>query len=65
MRGEVKRRYGEKARLELIQPSRSLFGRRQPGATVDGSIAAPLAASAAAGLIEAIEERALWARFGL
>ncbi|ACP24257.1 putative peptidase [Sinorhizobium fredii NGR234] len=65
MRGEVKRRYGEKARLELIQPSRSLFGRRQPGAAVGGSIAAPLAASAAAGLLEAIEERALWARFGL
>lgn len=65
MRGEVKRRYGEKARLELIQPARSLFGRRQPGAAVGGSIAAPLAASAAAGLLEAIEERALWARFGL
>ena len=65
MSGEVRRRYGEKAGLELIQPSRSLFGRRQPGAAVDGSIAAPLAASAAAGLIEAIEDRALWARFGL
>ncbi len=65
MRGEVKRRYGEKARLELIQPSRSLFGRRQPGAAVAGSLAAPLAASAAAGVVEVIEERALWARFGL
>ncbi|MCA1370839.1 S49 family peptidase [Bradyrhizobium sp. BRP14] len=65
MRGEVKKRYGEKARLELIQPARSLFGRRQPGAAVAGSIAGPLAASAAAGLVEAIEERALWARFGL
>ncbi|ASY61913.1 macromolecule metabolism [Sinorhizobium sojae CCBAU 05684] len=65
MRGEVKRRYGEKARLELIQPSRSLFGWRQPGAAVAGSLAAPLAASAAAGLVEVIEERALWARFGL
>ncbi|MGE6781328.1 S49 family peptidase [Ensifer adhaerens] len=65
LRGEVKRRYGEKARLELIQPVRSLFGRRQTGAAVAGAIAAPLAASAAAGLAEAIEERALWARFGL
>ncbi|WP_026618469.1 signal peptide peptidase SppA [Ensifer sp. WSM1721] len=65
MRGEVKKRYGEKARLELIQPARSLFGRRQPGAAVAGSIAGPLAASTAAGLVEAIEERALWARFGL
>lgn len=65
LRGEVKKRYGEKARLELIQPARSLFGRRQTGAAVAGAIVAPLAASAAAGLAEAIEERALWARFGL
>ncbi|OCP00279.1 MULTISPECIES: S49 family peptidase [unclassified Ensifer] len=65
LRGEVKKRYGEKARLELIQPVRSLFGRRQTGTAVAGGIAAPLAASAAAGLAEAIEERALWARFGL
>ncbi|MBD9648912.1 S49 family peptidase [Ensifer sp. ENS09] len=65
LRGEVKKRYGDKARLELIHPVRSLFGRRQSGAAVAGAIAAPLAASAAAGLAEAIEERALWARFGL
>ncbi|WP_043620899.1 S49 family peptidase [Ensifer sp. ZNC0028] len=65
LRGEVKKRYGDKARLELIQPVRSLFGRRQSGAAVAGAIAAPLAASAAVGLAEAIEERALWARFGL
>ncbi|HEV7317171.1 MAG TPA: S49 family peptidase [Ensifer sp.] len=65
LRGEVKKRYGDKARLELIQPVRSLFGRRQAGTAVAGAIAAPLAASAAAGLAEAIEERALWARFGL
>ncbi|PST26305.1 S49 family peptidase [Mesorhizobium plurifarium] len=65
MRSEVKKRYGEKARLELIQPARSLFGRRQPGAAVAGAMAAPLVASAAAGLVDAVEERALWARFGL
>ena len=65
LRGEVKKRYGDKARLELIQPVRSLFGRRQSGAAVAGAIAAPLAASAAVGLAEAIEERALWGRFGL
>jgi len=65
LRGEVKKRYGEKARLELIQPVRSLFGRRQTGAAVASAIVEPLAASAAAGLAEAIEERALWARFGL
>ncbi|MCK3775673.1 S49 family peptidase [Ensifer sesbaniae] len=65
LRGEVKKRYGEKARLELIQPVRSFFGRRQTGAAVAGAIVEPLAASAATGLAEAIEERALWARFGL
>ncbi|HEV7304689.1 S49 family peptidase [Ensifer sp.] len=65
LRGEIKKRYGDKARLELIQPARSLFGRRQAGASVAGAIAAPMAASTAAGLAEAIEERALWARFGL
>lgn len=65
LRGEVRKRYGDKARLELIQPARSLFGRRQPGAAVSGAMVEPLAASAAAGLAEAIEERALWARFGL
>lgn len=65
MRSEVRKRYGEKARLELIQPARSLFGRRQPGAAVAGAIAAPLVASAAAGLVDTLEERALWARFGL
>ncbi|KRD64316.1 MULTISPECIES: S49 family peptidase [Sinorhizobium/Ensifer group] len=65
LRGEVKKRYGDKARLELIQPVRSLFGRRQTGTAVAGALVEPLAASAAAGLAEAIEERALWARFGL
>ncbi|KSV76534.1 peptidase S49 [Sinorhizobium sp. GW3] len=65
LRGEVKKRYGDKARLELIQPVRSLFGRRQSGAAIAGALVAPMAASAAAGLAEAIEERALWARFGL
>ncbi len=65
LRGEVKKRYGEKARLELIQPVRSLFGRRQSGAAIAGALVEPMAASAAAGLAEVIEERALWARFGL
>ncbi len=65
LRGEVKKRYGDKARLELIQPVRSLFGRRQSGAAIAGALVEPMAASAAAGLAEAIEERALWARFGL
>ncbi|OWZ91916.1 S49 family peptidase [Sinorhizobium sp. LM21] len=65
LRGEVKKRYGDKARLELIQPVRSLFGRRQSGAAIAGALVEPMAASAAAGLAEVIEERALWARFGL
>ena len=62
MRGEVRRRYGDKAELKLIAPTRGLFGRRQPGAET----ALPaLASGAVAGLAELAEEKALWARYGL
>ncbi|KQR77467.1 peptidase S49 [Rhizobium sp. Leaf384] len=61
MRGELKRRYGEKTQLRLMSASRGLFGRRQPGV----AIASGLALSAVAGLAEAAEEKALWGRFGL
>ncbi len=64
MRTYLKSRFGPKTRLKLIAPSRSLFARRlglfeahQPGSE--------LAAVAAAGLLEALEEKALWRRFGL
>lgn len=65
MRGELKKRFGEKTQLQLVSASRGLFGRRLPGASVAGGIAEHVAASAISGLAEVAEERALWARFGL
>jgi signal peptide peptidase SppA len=69
MRGELKRRYGEKTELRLVSAGRGLLGRRQPGVGLSGSLAsgavAEMAASAVAGLAEVAEERALWGRFGL
>ena len=65
MRGELKKRFGEKTELQLVSASRGLFGRRQPGASLAGGMAERVAASAVSGLAEVAEERALWGRFGL
>lgn len=64
LRTVLKDRYGAKTKMRLITPSRGLFGRRLSvfGA---GASATDIAASAAGGLIDVAEERALWARFGL
>ncbi|MCF1434785.1 S49 family peptidase [Agrobacterium vitis] len=65
MREEIKARYGKTARLELISGARGLFGRRLSG--VDTALSAPsdIGSAAAAGLVETLEDRALWARYGL
>lgn len=65
MRGELKKRFGEKTRLQLISGSRGLFGFRQPGASLSGAVAERFAASAVSGLADVAEDRALWGRFGL
>lgn len=65
MRGELKKRFGDKTQLQLVSASRGLFGRRLPGAAVASGMAEHVAASAISGLAEVAEERALWARFGL
>ncbi len=63
IRGVIKARYGDKTRLALVSPPRSFFSRRL---SFFGSHApADIAAAAAGGLIDAVEERALWTRFGL
>ena len=66
MRSVLKQRFGEKARLYLVTPPRGLFGRRLGifGSRL-GFSAGDIAAAAAGGLLEAAEERSLWARFGL
>lgn len=61
LRSVIRQRYGDKARLRLIQPPRSLFGMR-PGVGAD---ARSVGAGAAEGMIGALEERALWGRYGL
>lgn len=60
MRSVLKARYGAKTNLRLISQSKGLFGMR-------GGIGgvSQIGASAAEALIEGVEERALWARFGL
>lgn len=65
MRGELKKRYGEKARMQLITATRGLFGRRQPGAFLASALPDRIAASAVSGLAEVAEEKALWGRYGL
>lgn len=65
MREVLKRRYGPQTKLELIGGGRGLFGRRVPGVIVGGNHGQAIAASAASGLAEILEERALWSRYGL
>ena len=67
MRSVLKQRFGPKTRLHLISPPRGLFGRRAGLFGLGGAALAPsdIAAAAVDGLIEAIETRVLWNRFGL
>jgi signal peptide peptidase SppA len=63
LRSVLRSRYGDKVKMRLIAPQRGLFGRKAQG------VATGLAANALAGIGEAglnvLEERALWARYGL
>ncbi|MEZ2129372.1 MULTISPECIES: S49 family peptidase [unclassified Sinorhizobium] len=63
MRQELRKRYGEKTKLELVSVSRGLLGRRVPGVSslgLEGAVS-----GLASGLVEAMEEKALWGRYGL
>jgi signal peptide peptidase SppA len=64
LRETIKARYGKTAKLELMSAQRGLFGRARPGVSALGN-GDHLAAAAASGLAETLEDRALWARFGL
>ncbi|MEQ8305510.1 MAG: S49 family peptidase [Hoeflea sp.] len=63
LRSVLRSRYGDKVKMRLIAAQRGIFGRKVPG------VATGLAANALAGIGEAglnvLEERALWARYGL
>lgn len=66
MRGVLKSRFGPKTRLHLITQPRGFLGRRL-GVFGSSAASAPaeLAGVAADGFVEALEQRALWSRFGL
>ncbi|MBB3455877.1 serine protease SohB [Rhizobium sp. BK313] len=63
MRQELKKRFGDKIKLELVTTPRSLFGRRAPGISLSGMDG--IGAGLASGLAEVAEEKALWGRYGL
>lgn len=66
MRAFLKERYGEKTRLKLISAPRGLFGRRLGlFGTGGGDFQSGAAAGLLKGLTDELEDRALWARYGL
>lgn len=74
VRSVMRARFGDKVRLRLVQGGRRLFQRRLfrtgiegagVGGPAIGGLPAGWAGEAADGLISALEERALWSRYGL
>jgi signal peptide peptidase SppA len=63
LRAVLRERYGDKVVTPLIAERRGLFGRRTPG--VGGVERLLSGASFAEDLIATLEDRALWARYGL
>ena len=74
LRGEMRRRYGDKVRLPVIGPARNWLQRRfgpssqtPDWAALAGgpALGGTLGSGLADGLLAALEERALWGRYGL
>jgi len=66
MRSELKRRYGEKTRLELVAAPKGLFGRKTPGVSgSSGDMAERIGSAGVAAVADLAQEKALWGRFGL
>ncbi len=63
LRSALRARFGDKVKMRLITAQRGLFGRRAPGVSTSLALEA-LAGIGEAGL-NALDERALWARYGL
>lgn len=61
MRAHLRKLYGEKTKLNLIQPSRGLLGRKNTG----GISHAQMLGAAGESLMNVLEEKALWSRYGL
>lgn len=61
MRDVLRRRYGDKVKLQLVSGARNFLGKKLPGVDLQ---AHSIAASAASGLADVAEEKAMWARYG-
>lgn len=61
MRSHLRKLYGEKTKLNLIQPSRGLLGRKNTG----GISHAQMLGAAGESLMNVLEEKSLWSRYGL
>ncbi|QYM72504.1 S49 family peptidase [Pseudochrobactrum sp. Wa41.01b-1] len=61
MRSHLRKLYGEKTKFNLIQPSRGLLGRKNTG----GISHAQMLGAAGESLMNVLEEKALWSRYGL
>lgn len=61
MRDVLRRRYGDKVKLQLVSGARNFLGKKLPGVDLH---AHSIAASAASGLADVAEEKAMWARYG-
>jgi len=67
LRSVLMERYGAKTKFKLITSGRGLLGGRKPGQAVSWSqpLANQIAGAAADGLMQTIQDRALWSRYGL
>ena len=63
LRTVLRQRFGEDVRTPLIGPDRSLFGRTRPGVALKERLFGDV--GFADEMISALEERALWSRYGL
>jgi signal peptide peptidase SppA len=63
LRTVLRQRFGEDVRMPLIGPERSLFGRTRPGVALKERLFGDV--GFADEMISALEERALWSRYGL
>jgi NhaA family Na+:H+ antiporter len=71
MRSFLRKTYGDKVKLRLVEQKRGLLGRKMPGVDMAVDMAlgnlepASIAAHLGDGLLSVAEEKALWGRYGL
>ncbi|KAB2703406.1 MULTISPECIES: S49 family peptidase [Brucella] len=71
MRSFLRKTYGDKVKLKLVEQKRGLLGRKMPGVDMAVDMAlgnlepAAIAAHLGDGLLSVAEEKALWGRYGL